>query len=199
MRDNFLPLEIREEKVYAGFWKRLTAALIDAGVVMLVVFSLTGLLNPNSAITVLILLVATFSFVAYSVYFNYRYGGTIGKLCVGIRITLPNGSRIGLKNALLRSLVDFIFAVCLFLCALMSAVKIGMNGFELFQFISNVELLVSEYPSWSQYLSWGEDAWYLSELLVLLLNRYKRAIHDYMAGTVVINRKFVEQGIAAHR
>ena len=33
--------------------------------------------------------------------------------------------------------------------------------------------------------------WFLSEFVVLLMNKRKRALHDFIAGTIVVNKEFV--------
>jgi uncharacterized RDD family membrane protein YckC len=46
----------------------------------------------------------------YNVYFNAHFGGTLGKLAVGIRITQPDGTAIGWIEAWKCSSVDLAFA-----------------------------------------------------------------------------------------
>ena len=45
------------------------------------------------------------------------------------------------------------------------------------------------YPPWMQPLKIIEEVWVWSEFIVLLMNRKKRAIHDFIAGTVVVVRE----------
>jgi len=41
-------------------------------------------------------------------------------------------------------------------------------------------------PSWYKSLQWIQNAWVWGELIVLLTNRKRRALHDFIAGTVVV-------------
>ncbi|MBC7525059.1 MAG: hypothetical protein H7239_11545 [Flavobacterium sp.] len=41
--------------------------------------------------------------------------------------------------------------------------------------------------------SWLANIWTWSELLVLLTNPRKRALHDYVAGTVIVKKIYVVQ------
>jgi len=34
------------------------------------------------------------------------------------------------------------------------------------------------------------DVWYWSEIIVILFNKRNRALHDFLAGTVVIHKKY---------
>ena len=50
---------------------------------------------------------------------------------------------------------------------------------------------VTQYlPYWSHVVDALSQVWYWSELLVLLTNKRKRALHDFIAGTVVIKKQF---------
>ena len=40
--------------------------------------------------------------------------------------------------------------------------------------------------------TWLTNIWIYSEFIVLLTNKRKRAIHDYIAGTVIIKSKYEE-------
>ena len=45
-------------------------------------------------------------------------------------------------------------------------------------------------PIWYKPMYWANNIWIWSEFIVLLLNKRKRALHDYVAGTVVIQKKY---------
>jgi uncharacterized RDD family membrane protein YckC len=45
-------------------------------------------------------------------------------------------------------------------------------------------------PIWHKLLDWLHQIWIWSEFAVLLTNKRKRALHDFIAGTVVIKDKF---------
>ena len=47
-------------------------------------------------------------------------------------------------------------------------------------------LLKEARPAWETWVEAVGSVWICSELVVLLLNEKKRAIHDYLAGTVVL-------------
>jgi len=50
--------------------------------------------------------------------------------------------------------------------------------------------LIPLYPSWYDLVASRYLIWLFSEAFFLLINKRKRAIHDFIAGTVVINREF---------
>ncbi len=196
---DFLPTWIEGARVYAGFWRRLGAAVVDM-LVFLPFFYLSqklqGFTIPTETLVVAVEL-ALFSF--YSVYFNYRYGGTLGKLAVRIRVTRPDGSKIGFKEAFLRSVVDIGFAVLAITARILAISQVDADHYLVAGFRERYELLLPLYPAWYAFVSSTATVWVWSELFVLLLNERKRALHDFIAGTVVIHREYAELGASDER
>lgn len=100
----------------------------------------------------------------------------MGKMATDIKVTLPDGSPIGFKEAFLRSYVDLCFAIV-----------------AIFSELSAIGNTDAEQIQWSGWL--GTVAiigwiWFWSEVVVLLFNERKRSIHDFIAGTVVVHKRF---------
>jgi len=189
----FLPLEINSEKVYAGFWKRFSAALIDMLVFIpfMVIFHFTQGLSILSAMTTIV--VSSLLFSAYTVYFHYKFGATPGKMAIGIKITFPDGSKIGLKQALLRSSVDLGFAFFMVLAQVLAVTNADADMYLNAGFMERAEYIIPLFPAWYGLVNTLSQLWFWSEFLVLLFNKRKRAIHDFIAGTVVIKQEYTEQ------
>ncbi|MCU4677718.1 RDD family protein [Catenovulum sp. 2E275] len=189
----FLPLEINSEKVYAGFWKRFGAALIDMLVFIpfMVMFHFTQGLSIFSAMVTIV--VSSLLFSAYTVYFHYKFGATLGKMAVGIRITFPDGSKIGLKQALLRSSVDLGVAFFMVLAQALAITNADPEIYLNAGFMERAEYIIPLFPAWYGLVNTVSQLWFWSEFLVLLFNKRKRAIHDFIAGTVVIKQEYTEQ------
>jgi uncharacterized RDD family membrane protein YckC len=45
---------------------------------------------------------------------------------------------------------------------------------------------------WDRAIDIFQNVWICSEVFVVLLNRRKRALHDFIGGTVVIKKQFAE-------
>ncbi len=41
--------------------------------------------------------------------------------------------------------------------------------------------------------TWVSNIWIYSEFIVLLTNKRKRAIHDYIAGTIIVKAKYIDE------
>jgi len=109
---DFLPIWSSGERVYAGFWKRFWAAIIDLIIMVPIVYLyLFVRLKGHKNFTILITLLSSIVFGMYNVFFNARFGGSPGKLAMGIRVTKPDGSRIGWLEAWKRSSVDLLYNV----------------------------------------------------------------------------------------
>jgi uncharacterized RDD family membrane protein YckC len=102
----------------APIFARLVAKVIDAGIVCLIAGTIAALmwaawgprvLGPDVFpwLPLVCILGSVFGFVGYTIYAEYRFGGTIGKKLMGIRVVRETGARITLGQALLRQLPFF--------------------------------------------------------------------------------------------
>lgn len=111
-------------------------------------------------------LLATLAFYAYSIYFHGTYGGTIGKLKCNIQVVdakteLP----IGYVHAFKRDAIPLFFSVAI----LIQQISAGDESLLSLWSPSTIFLL-----------------WFLAEIITMLTNQKRRAIHDFIAGTVVV-------------
>ncbi len=147
-------------------------------------------LESISRVTALILVVPmTAAYCAYSIYCHGKYGKTIGKHVMQIRITRLSGERIGWRESWLRSSVDIIFAVLSVIASLIALVAITDAQYYDVTWIQRSRNLESLQPSWSAWVMTATSIWMWSEIIVMLCNERRRALHDYIAGTVVISDK----------
>jgi uncharacterized RDD family membrane protein YckC len=58
------------------------------------------------------------------------------------------------------------------------------------------DMVMEHVPAWYATISILQQVWIYSEVVVVLFNKRKRALHDFIAGTVVIQKKFAEQSPA---
>ncbi len=130
-------------------------------------------------------------------FFNAYCGGSPGKLAVGIRITKPDGSRIGWREAIARSAVGLGFALVILYFHVWALTRVGeadySNASGIFE---QASLIQSHRPSWASMVDILARVWIWGELIVLLLNKRKRALHDFIAGTIVIRKEFVDIPVA---
>jgi uncharacterized RDD family membrane protein YckC len=189
----FLPITSDGKRVYAGFWKRFCAGWADAFVILPLGYLFIWLESFDKNLAILITIPSTALFSMYHVYFNAHFGGTLGKLAVGIRVARPDGTKIGWPEAWKRSAVDLAFGFLILCVEVWALTQVNGEQYSATAFVERMRLLHSYYPSWFSVVTISQHIWIWSEVVVLLFNKRKRALHDFIAGTVVIHKEFAEQ------
>lgn len=128
-------------------------------------------------------------FALYNIYFVGRWGQTLGKMALGIKVVAVDGESAGYVRAFYRHAVDLMFSLATSALTLYALMTITNREFELLTFDARLDLLAAKTGAWTDILNWLLVAWTLSELVVLLFNEKRRAIHDYIAGTVVVHMR----------
>ncbi len=189
----FLPLNINGRNVYAGFWKRFCAGCVDALIIapLAILFNWLGGFDHSLAIAITI--VSSIVLAMYNVFFNARFGGTLGKLAVGIRITRPDGSRIGWPEAWKRSAVDLAFSLTILIANVWGLTQVDPEHYASLGWIEQAQLVAEHALAWYWAIDVPQQVWVCGSIIVLLLNKHKRALHDFIAGTVVVQREFAER------
>ena len=159
--------EINKPIVYAGFWSRVVASLVDGFILAIANFILDKLLFSGW------FWIKWALPLGYVVGFNSStYQGTIGKIIVGIKIMDLYGKRISIKRALARFCFLQLFSIFLLLCGIYWwAGALANNTLEtsiaigLF-FIILLVVFVG--------------------LLMTVFTTHKQALHDIVCGTLVV-------------
>jgi len=173
---------------YAGFWKRFGSYLLDM-IIMIPIIGFTFWGNEQSRLfQIYYFFPGIFFGLWYNVYLVNRYGGTPGKLLLKIKISKLDGSDIGYKEAALRYSVLFFISILSAVPVLM--VVLGMSDKEYFSmaWLERSSAIIERAPSWYNIVTIAINVWIYSEFIVMLTNKKRRAIHDFIAGTVVINK-----------
>jgi uncharacterized RDD family membrane protein YckC len=193
MANKIIPLEIEgiNDKIYSGFWSRLGANLLDG--LIIIPFSLMILfINSFNIYIYFFTIVPNLLFAFwYHVFLPKKYGGTPGKLIVGIKIIKIDSSPIGWKESFLRYIVTLflslvtIFFIIIAIFSVDTEIYNNLNWFQKSAYLSNL--------AETNGINILTNIWFWSELIVLLFNKRKRAIHDFIAGTVVLKSEYVDK------
>ena len=179
---------------YAGFWRRFGSFLIDMLVYFPFLFLNYRLCTRSHSIIIPItsyILVAIL-IQSYTIYCHGKWGRTIGKLATGIKIVSLEFEPIGWRRAFKRSSVDILFGIsaCYGFCiATMCFSDAGLGTDGMMRFNG----LEAWYPPWQKYSNWASQLWVFSEFVVMMTNDRRRALHDFIAGTVVIQVRGLEK------
>ena len=173
----------------AGFWIRVWAKIVDGLVFFLISLPLIFLWYKSNSknMSLIFTISSTFLYLTYTVYFHGRWGKTLGKMSAKIRVVLVNGSPIKWKNAMLRSSVDFGFAIIGLIGTIFAVSLISANDYSSLTFIKRASEMNSFQPTYFRYVSYAAMIWFYVDVIVVLFNKKKRAIHDFIAGTIVVH------------
>jgi uncharacterized RDD family membrane protein YckC len=92
---------------YGSFLSRFVAFIIDVLIISVPIF----LIQNNDFRTIFSLVVGTL----YIVWMNGKYGATVGKMVMGLRIVKENGKKIDYSDALVREISSYLSTAIIFL------------------------------------------------------------------------------------
>lgn len=195
MKEELLPTNFVgiNEPVYAGFWVRFAAKLLDC-IVMLPVIGLVFYINGLSKSAAISVLIPNMLFtLAFEVVLVKLYGGTPGKLMMGLKIIRKNGDDMDWKSAFYRYSVEFVIAFIGAFVMYLTLNLIDDANYASAGFLERSKLLSTVNPVPMQVQQWLSNTWYIIGLVVLISNVRKRSTHDFIAGTVVVKSVYLDK------
>ena len=177
------------EQKYRTFWRRFFAEFVDALVLSPVSLATGWVWRHADSVPLPLLalhyLVSRLLFFIYEIYFLGAHGQTPGKMALGIVVLDVSERRhVSYRQALLRNAVPLGFMLLLL-------------PYQLFQILTGrfYLLLPGGRPdaiSWI--LSQVLMVWFLLEIVTMTFNSKRRALHDLIAGSVVVKASARPQG-----
>lgn len=177
---------------YQTFGARFLAGIVDSFVFIPMMIADAWILQPERPLAVLACwgVISTMSYSVYSVLMHAKYGQTLGKMVAKVKVLDYGESEVpGLKRALLRDSIYIAMMVC---SEVWFLVLLFRDGFEAAYLNSNVTLLIGGVSI----------VWFVLEIVTMLTNRRRRALHDFIGGTVVVRVPYLQQstqGVAPNR
>ena len=174
---------------YATFWRRFAAMWIDV-FVLLPLMVVRGLLESVSKAAALALVIPmAIAYAAYTIYCHGRFGQTVGKRVMGIRVVRTAGERIGWREAWLRSSVEVLFSALGVAGSFVALATIADTDYYGVGWMQRGQNLAAHEPAWLAWTATVTQIWVWSEVVVMLFNKRRRALHDFIAGTVVTSEQ----------
>ena len=182
----------QQESVYAGFWERLGANVLDIFCYLPVTF-LIEYISSTSKTSYFVMIIPHLLFIYYyNIYCVQKYGGTLGKLIVGIKIININGKKATETNAWLRFSVSVVLILFITTIKAYSVSKIPEDLYTRLNRLDRSTLINQQIPILFNVFSWASNLWAISELITLLANEQKRAIHDFLGDTIVVRSQYLD-------
>lgn len=177
---NTMDMQLSGNIIYAGFWIRVWASIIDFMVLIPLIVLYFIILKTNN----LYLTVISFSiFMLYKPVMESIFGATIGKIACKILIVDHEIMKIGIKRAFLRNsfyLLNALFS--LFMIILSQQATIDGTFYD--NFSDNLYLLRSE--TVFKIPDAVLNLLVIIDSIIIVINLKKKAFHDYIAKTICI-------------
>jgi uncharacterized RDD family membrane protein YckC len=171
--------------IYAGFLPRFYASVADGLITWVCAFLFLNFrchsLESYWAVTIF----GFFFYRFYHIVFVAWWGQTPGKILARIKVVRLDGSPARWTNALLRNSVETLLAAMVYFLELQAVQKVSP---AVFAAAANKDgLVLALIPPLAIAIAVASKLYVLSELVVLWFNPRRRAIHDFIAGTVVVH------------
>ena len=164
-----------DTKKYRTGLKRLGAAILDGIIFIPLLFVGQWIYKTTNNISLLFTWTTflVFTPIIYSVFLHYKYGQTYGKWVAGVKVLDVGETRtLTFRQSLYRDSFYLLVATIGFI----------YYGVLLTQ-TTEQETVLNEYSSFSDNpIFW----WTLIELITMLLNSKRRALHDFIAKSIVV-------------
>jgi len=182
--------KIEIEPFYASTLKRAGAILVETILFLFIFYTGQTILLRNSYLLFASFTVLLFPAVSLlNLYLLTQYGADIGKLIVGIRVKKTDGKDIGFKEALLRMSVSIGFLILITLSYITIYSRIPSDEYMGLGFGERNKMFLQFTFPFFIVINALQQYWMWSELAVMTTNRKRRAIHDFIAGTIVVNNR----------
>lgn len=165
---------------YGGFWRRVAAKLIDFIILMPIMApQWWGMSQPVKVYVPVYALSSTLT-MAYVIWMNGRFGATLGKRVMKLKVLDVSGERIGYKQAFCREIILVAFAILMCVFLWLSAANLPAETTYL-----QMTFAKQLSPALNITMT-AMMVWIYGDALFLLFNKKKRTVHDFIAETVVI-------------
>ena len=141
----------------------------------------------------MLVIVESLAWLLYTVVMHARHGQTVGKMVTKVRVVdFITESKISYRQAWLREGIPVILSL-------------GILGYEIYliltgalnpQNIANGQMFLNNHVLWL--LTALPGLWFMAEILTMFTNTKRRALHDLIAGTVVIRTHLQEKAAPAN-
>jgi len=175
----------RRHMGYATFTQRFGAHVIDNIIffIIFMVISHSTYIDESELALYIFACARSISPVLYSILFHAKFGQTLGKMKERIQVIDVSEERpITFRQALIR---DSFPLLCSF-------------GYIILLVLGYTEQYVAFGKPLHYFLYYGFYVWLALEVITMLFNKKRRAIHDYMAGTVVVRIRSKNKGPSLH-
>jgi len=170
---------------YGGFWRRACALLIDTGIFLPPVLLYVWLWYESRRLALVANLTLSFVGLAYQIVLHGLCGQSVGKMAMRLKVEELGGSRLSWRATWIRFSPVIAFQIVIAIGTTYALYSVPGDAFDAGSYLEKARLLESCRPRWAHWCTNLLLVWTVAEVIVLLRSQQKRAIHDFLAGTVV--------------
>jgi uncharacterized RDD family membrane protein YckC len=170
------------ERKYSTFWPRFWTGFIDASVLwpISLLTSIYLVVNVPKVVAAALVVVGNLAWLFYTVLLHARYGQTVGKMATKVRVVdNRTEGRISSGQAWLREGIPLLLSVG----SVIYEISLILDGRLNWKTTAAGEVFDNK---WYWLANSVSTLWFAAEVLTMLTNRKRRALHDFIAGTVVV-------------
>lgn len=123
--------------------------------------------------------------VWYFVIYVYKHEYTFGKRYENIRIRSYDGSRISLKQTIVRYLAYSFIGIIQTLFFMYCILVTPSVGYDELGFMDKMDFVYMQHEPYFSYLSYAEYAYVFLYSILFVFDKERRSIADYLGGTIV--------------
>ena len=112
---------------------------------------------------------------------------------MGIKIIKIDGSDVSWKEAILREIVNYGLTFFISIVTIIALSQADTAHYESLTWLTKQQYLMTLMPIFFTIYTWSSNTWVYSEFFVLLFNKRKRALHDFMAKTVIVRAMYIDK------
>lgn len=163
---------------YRTFWRRIGAALIDIIIFIPLSFLTEWVLSLQlpTPIAATYLVASSSTFLLYSILMHGLFGQTVGKMLARVKVVDLAETSLTVRQAILRDSPGLVIQLAF----------MPMGLIHLDWWIAFERGDLTEIPQWFLVLGLGALLMFLLEVATMLTNKKRRAVHDFIAGSVVV-------------
>jgi len=160
---------------YATLWRRFCASLIDGLIFapLTCLYLYAPVRSASVPLQVLAYVTYCSAYSLYSIWMHGKYGQTLGKMACKVIVLDVSEMPLSMKQAALRN----IYSVVVVPIYLVVNIPLILRG---------VDITSRANSTPNQILMYLAMAWFALEIVTVLANAKRRALHDFIAGSVVV-------------
>jgi len=167
------------EYKYSTFVPRFCAGFVDGLVLMPVswIYSFTFSYSDSVPLRILACIINSSAFLVYSIWMHGTRGQTLGKMANKVIVLDVSEQPLSMRQAVLRD----IFGVVL--------LPFGL-AIEIYRITRGIDTSSpADVTRFDWIFAYSSLVWFLIEVITMLTNNKRRALHDFIAGSVVVQRR----------